>query len=402
MRRLLTPTKSLLIAGLVLLAATLAWGQAVLDGYQEQLRVEIVNEAGGLVRASRDQGQSWMELGQVLKAAEKVDPQGYRASAWVGDSSVAATAVNALHLKIANHPESGRGIIFSIIPRGKVATAAGAESSIIMDMQAGQGLFGGLGPTVGSPVCGWSEDQWRPLPPDYCPQRGDHLLLLRIVPQHQIRYLDLENIFGGRITATYADGSQELIGQVLRPVTGLGRFEGTRYADCGRIRANHAGVLDISTSPYGQVGGFQIIPWDHANDSEMYYVRTNHQWMVVGPVDRREGAWKAQPPLFWGHVYPSYRRDDLQHDDWIDRLLSRALVLGRRGEGDWELLPRIAFSKQAPLDSAPPPEGKIWLIYEPASIYKPLPAVAQKVLMEITAFRLVLPREIFWPESEEN
>jgi len=31
----------------------------------------------------------------------------------------------------------------------------------------------------------------------------------------------------------------------MRPVCGIGRFEGTRYAAAGRLRANHAGVIDI-------------------------------------------------------------------------------------------------------------------------------------------------------------
>jgi len=200
---------------------------------------------------------------------------------------------------------------------------------------------------------------------------------------------------------------------VLTPVTGIGRFEGTRYADTGRLRANHAGVLDVSTSPYGMVGGFQIIPWDHANDSEMYYVRTNRQWLVVGPPDMREGSWEGKPPLFWGNLYPSWRADDLDHDNWAARLLSRAQVLCRRialsrsgmpsakpdpTQGEWELLPAIAFSREAPPDSPRPAGNRLWLIREPDDPYQPVPKAAQAALADVIAFRLSLPLALFWPE----
>jgi hypothetical protein len=371
--------------------------QTLPAGYHEDLRLEVTNTAGAEVRASRDGGQSWLVVGHTLRPAARVNPLAYRAAAWVPDSSVAATAVNAIHLKITNHADSGRAIAFSLVPQGPIEGDAEPDSSVMLDTPPAEGIFGGLGPTVGSPLRLWRGNAWQPLPPDYVPGPGDRWLIVRMVPDRALRYVDLENIFGGKITVTYADGGTEVIGHVLTPVTGIGRFEGMRYASPGRLRANHAGVLDVSTAPYGMVGGFQIIPWDHANDTEMDYVRTNRQWLVVGPVDMASGSWEAHPPLFWGTFYPSYRRDDLDHDDWPARLLSRTQVLCKRG-GDWEPLPQIAFSTQAPLKS-PRPKFGVWLIWEPADIYKPLPPAADSALADIRAFRLCLPMTEFWPEE---
>ena len=408
--------------------------QGLPAGYHEELRIEVVNRAGAAVRVSRDGGETWVQVATVLTAAVKVNPKGYRAGAWVPDSSVGATAVNAIHLKIANAPATGRARMISLIPHADLEGDVLPQAAIMLDTPAGVGIFGGLGPTVGSPVYlerggeGGLEARptrrgGEPLPADWAPVGGDRLVILRMVPDRAVRYLDFENVFGGRIVATYSDGATETIGHVLAPVTGIGRFDGTRDADAGRLRANHAGVIDVSTSPYGRVGGFQIIPWDHANDAEMNYVRTNHQWMVVGPVNMEQGSADGRPPLFWGTLYPSWRPDDLDYADGCARLLSRCMVLCKRAPGGvaqaaqpgasawhptdlagpWELLPEIAFSTEAPPESPRPKDGKLWLIHEPADPSKPLPPAAARCLADVVAFRISLPLGMYWPgETGEN
>jgi hypothetical protein len=240
------------------------------------------------------------------------------------------------------------------------------------------------------------------LPSDYHPQEGDRWLLLRWVPERPVHYLDFENLFGGRITLTYRDGETCEVGRVLRPVTGVGRFEGTTYAAPGRIRANHAGVIDISTSPYGAVGGFQIVPWGHANDPEMDYVRTNHQWMVVGPTDLSEGDGKGLFPLFSGLLYPSYETVPERPAPLAESYLASAQVLAQLdGSAEWELLPRVAFSYEAPAVS-PRPEQGTWWLRRPASIYDPLPPAAGQALRHVTGLRIRLPWVVFWPEEGEH
>jgi len=369
---------------------------------QEELRVRVENRQNGAVAVSRDAGKSWLQIGQVTSPANTVNQHSYNASRWVPDGTVAASAVNAIHIKVANAAETGYGITFSLVPAGEVVGAATRKYSsvIVTDMPPGAELFGGLGPQVGSSVyVEGTGGKLSKLASTYHPAIGDVLTIVRRRTARRVRYIDFLNEFGGDITVTYADGSREVIGLVMRPVCGIGRFEGTRYAAAGRLRANHAGVIDISTSPYGLVGGFQIIPAGHANDAEVSYIKTNTQWMVVGSRDHDE-SWKGAAPLFSGYLYPSYRPDDLTggYANWLQRTLSRCQVLAKTGAGDWDLLPRIALDPQAPKNSKPPTDGRTWRIRTSLDVRKPLPAAAQRALMNLRAVRIRLPRELYWPE----
>lgn len=89
-------------------------------------------------------------------------------------------------------------------------------------------------------------------------------------------------------------------------MVGCGRFTGTQYADLGRIRANHPGVIDISTAPMGVIGGFQIIPRDHSMSPEMTNARLLTQWMVVGPLYALDESWEGSEPLFNDYLYPCF------------------------------------------------------------------------------------------------
>jgi len=354
---------------------------------QEELRIRLENRPGGTIAVSRDADTSWLTIGQVISPANAVNQHSYNASRWVPDSTVAASAVNAIHIKVANAAETGYGITFSLVPAGEVIGAATRKYSsvIVTDMLPGTELFGGLGPQVGSPV--YVEDaDGKPgkLAGDYHPAIGDVLTIVRQQPPRRVRYIDFANEFGGDITVTYADGSHEVIGLVMRPVCGIGRFEGTRYAAAG---------------PYGLVGGFQIIPADHANDAEVSYIKTNTQWMVVGPRHHNE-SWKGAAPLFSGYLYPSYRPDDLTggYANWLQRTLSRCQVLAKTGEGDWDLLPRIALDPQAPETSKPPKDNRTWRIRASLDVREPLPAAAQRALMNLRAIRIRLPQVLYWPE----
>ncbi len=394
MKRLLTPSSFAVLVVAVCAAA----GQA----QEEELRVRLENRTGGVIGVSRDGGQRWLRVGQVTSPGNAVNRHGYGASRWVPDSTVAATAVNAIHVKVATAADSGFGIIFTIVPAGEMLGAATRQASSVIGTSflAGEGIFGGLGPTVGSPVyLETPEGALRQLGSDYHLAEGDVVVIIRQRPGRRIRYIDFANLFGGDITVSYENGTREVIGQVLRPVCGVGRFEGTKYAGPGRLRANHAGVIDISTSPLGLVGGFQIIPARHANDPELWYVRTNTQWMVVGPRNLAQN-WQGAVPLFAGYLYPSYREDDITggHKNWLERTLSRCQVLAKVGDGDWDLLPRIALDPDAPAQQLSPERGRLWRIKTSLDVRDPLPAKAHTALANVRAIKIVLPREVYWPE----
>lgn len=284
------------------------------------------------------------------------------------------------------------------------AAAGRGSTSVVTDIPGGHGIFGGgLAPPVGSPLSLEARPE-QPLAADYVPAEGDRLVIRVLEPPRRISWLEFDNSFGGLITLRYADGGEKIIGTVLRPVVGVGRFEGTRDAARGRIRANHPGVIDISTSPYGMVGGFQIVPSGHADSPEVTYIRTGTQWMVVGPLNTLEPTWEGVAPLFAGYLSPSYRPDDLLHEDWMRRLLSRAQVQVRFGDGDWELMPHIAIDPDAREDADTRNRGRdgLWRVHGSLDPYTPLTGRAGDALAGVTRLRIILPRAQYWPEPVEG
>jgi hypothetical protein len=184
------------------------------------------------------------------------------------------------------------------------------------------------------------------LQPDYVPVEGD-AFVITICRERDIDYIEFDNRFGGLINLKRLSEEPEVIGQVLQPVAGVGRFGGSAYAGVGRIRANHPGVICVSTSAIGEIGGFQIIPSGHAMSPEMTFARTLTQWMVVGPVDARERSWEGVAPLFYGYIYPSYfplvsDAPELRGISALNRLLGRFSVRAKmRGEKYWVALPEV-------------------------------------------------------------
>jgi hypothetical protein len=370
----------------------------------ETERIRIANRAGGLIEVSRDRGETWVPVGRVVAPATSVNRLGYTASKWARDSSVAATAVNGIHIKVCGDAASGRGVIFSVAPGGEVlgaaATEVGSRAAITTDIPGGEAIFGGgLGPYVGDPVQFERGGKTAPLGPGYVPTVGDSIVIVRLRPDRYPLYMTFENKHGGLIRIEYADEAPRVIGQVLRPVVGVGRFEGQVYAGAGRIRANHCGVIDVSTAPEGRMGGFQIIPRAHAASPEMSYLKEKTQWMVVGPVSALSPSMEGLAPLFSGFLLPSYRVADFSgaHSDWLERVLSRCMVEFRMNGGDWRPVPRIYFDEDIPPGTVVrfADEVRIGADLRP---YAPLPGTADGVLRDVTGIRIVFAKTDYWPD----
>jgi len=352
------PRASFLLALLVCVLPAASRADSLPEAAHEILRLRIVNDAGGEVSASADGGLTWQVLGHVLRYTTQANRKGYTASKWVPAGHVAATAVNAIHLNVGLNEEDDRGIIFSILPRQFVAppkdyrSFLSPDSSIYTDIPAGEGIFGGrFAPFVGSPVytsgpCG----ELAPVESGYVPRQGDRLVIVVLQPQPYPISVEFENWTGGSIRMRYLDGRETLLGYVVRPVRGVGRFEGALYTGLGRIRANHAGVIDISTSPVGCLGAFQIIPFGHSLSPEMNLAWERTQWMIVGPVNDDSPLWQGLMPLFYQHIRPDYLPGDLYGRDWESSLLARFLVDADTGSG-WGPMPleRLAADASAPL-----------------------------------------------------
>lgn len=296
--------------------------------------IRIPFEKGKIAEAILPDGRTF-ELGSVARLPEKTRWPSYTASAWGKPGSVTASAVNALHLLVS--VEEGKGRTMSIIPQETIAPAAGTDASIVLDCRAGTGFFGAWAPPVGTQVFVESPGcAPRLLAPGNLPKAGD-VLLFHIYKENIPYFVEFENRPGGRVTSWSKTGVTT-IARVIRPVKGVGRFEGTLYQDPGRIRASHSGVIDVSTSPSGQIGGFQIIPWDHALQSkEMQGAWQLTQWMIIAAPDG-ESMLGGSYPLFAGGLIPGSSGGEELWDLW-STYGRKPLVLVRENGGPWSKMP---------------------------------------------------------------
>jgi len=346
--------------------------------FDELYRIKVWNLPGGTVEVSSDEGKSYEQVGTVVFPTQKTNSESYKASRWVPNGKVAATAVNAIHIKTATSTADGSGIIFSLLPKELLKkpryykSYLSPDSSIYTDITAGESIFGGgFAPFVGNMVMvSQPAKPVIPLPKDYVPQLGDKIYILVDRPVDYPKEIDFENRFGGRITIKYFSGLEKDVAVVLRPAIGIGRFEGTKYASVGRIRANHAGVIDVSTSPLGEIGGFQIVPSRHG--SEMKSVLEMTQWMVIGPLQDGGEMIEGKAPFFKFFIKPSYGPNDIEADDWEKKLLDRFLLeVKYKGHDDWRPMPSIYFNEY--------------------DLSGDLPDWANDALAAVTDFRILFP-----------
>lgn len=303
---------------------------------KEVLLLRIPFEKGAEVTATLPNGTR-ANLGVVRTLPSKTTWPAYTASKWGVPGTVCATAVNAIHILL--DVEKGRGRIFSIVPTVTVAPAAPAGAFFSVDSPAGTAIFGGFAPFTGSKVqIEGADGSLHPL--SRLPEKGEALIIESALPGHPATWMvDIENRPGGRVIAWTKNGP-EVVARVVRPVGGVGRFGGTEFQNVGRIRASHTGVIDIATSPRGQVGGIQIMPLRHAlTSTEMANAWKLTQWMIIAPLPGK-GDLEGTPPLFKGTLVPGTQLNDRLTDVW-STYGRKPLVLGRFDGGPWQKLPSI-------------------------------------------------------------
>ena len=370
----------LLVLFLFLILSKAAFALEI-GGSIEVCRIEITNNQGGQIAVSKDMGVSWEAVGKVVYPCNKVNDQGYTASKWAQTGCVAATAVNSIHIKTGMNTEEGKGIVFSVVPKEMASPPSyynsflSPDSSIYTDIPAGSAIFGGeFSPFVGNQVCYIDANNVkRPVEEGYVPKLGDIIEIEVSRPADYPREIIFENKFEGQVKIDYNGIDEKVIAEVLKPVEGVGRFQGGQFASTGRIRANHTGVIDICTSPFGKVGGFQIIPSGHGMSPEMANARLLTQWMVVGPTSIDGKPLEGQSPLFSYFLRPVYKPLDLDSDRIVQDLLERFIVdVKYVGQDDWVPMPRI------------------WL--DP-DLTKPLPSWANSALKNISHIRILFPVE---------
>ena len=277
-------------------------------------RLRIVNHQDGAIQISTDGGRTWSLLGRVTIAAMTA-AEGYLASNYADPGTVSAVAVHGLRIRVGGSGDKLHApLLLSVNPReyagavnkgfgGHVAGSAG----IFTDIPAGASIFRNLAPLVGNQV--YLENGGGPLvplPQTFRPQgQGEVLVIVVRRPANSLVEVTFENRRGGKVEARFADGTRREITTVVKPVLGIGRFDGTAYTGVGRLNTAHTGVLTVSTAPVDadrpegegreRRGGFQISPaWHNARTEEAGAAMV----MTVGAPGQRKRDLEGQPPLF--------------------------------------------------------------------------------------------------------
>lgn len=287
----------------------------------------VIDKAGGV-----------REIGEVLSIPQTTRYPSYSASAWGRPGAVSASAVNAIHILVSVENDKGRTI--SIIPKETIAPAAGVGAAFVLSSPADSGIFSAWAPPSGTDVYILSPNgSINKLSKTTLPKAGD-FLVMRVFQQQTPYFVEIENRPGGRVTAWDSSG-YSVVARVIKPVAGTGRFEGTLFQNGSRLRANHPGVIDLSTAAKGQIGGFQIIPWEHAlRSKEMQGAWDMTQWMIIGPTDG-VSTLAGSAPLFNGALIPGPAAGEKLWDVW-STYGRMSLVLVRINGSEWQKMPEIS------------------------------------------------------------
>ena len=311
-RKLIILAFTLVLSGFLPATGSAAQSQPEAGAYHFLLSFE--NRTGGEIRLTDlTQGapgdDNTYVIGHVLRPATAVRELSFHATLWGKSSTVVASAVNAIHIKVFGLAHLDRGSSIAIAPHELFGRSLDGEPeapvdyTIYTDIESGMYLFGGsFSPVQGARVRCLREGRTARLQLGFAPEIGDVFLIEVTPPKTMLESLTFENKLGGRVEAAYANMTRSAVGKVEKRVTGVGRFPGSYLAPVGSIRASHAGVLDISTSPRGQIGGFQIIPWNHSQSREMAKSRVAPQYMIVDSYGG--GELTGVPPLFGEHLFP--------------------------------------------------------------------------------------------------
>ena len=322
--------RSMIIPAVVSVIAAFLFSSPVYAGPVYRIVMPLVR--GEEARAELPGGRIF-PLGKVTGLPTATRWPGYTASKWAAPGTVAASAVNAVHLTLSVEKDAGRTM--SILPLHTVAPAAGDKAFITLDVPAGTGFFGGWAPPVGTRVLVRKADGLLvPLEVSGLPSPGDELIF-DVEEEERPYIIDVENRPGGRVLGWYQAGPK-VLARVIRPVRGVGRFGGTEFQGRGRIRANHSGVIDVSTAGRGVTGGFQILPFLHSKSKEMGGAWQLTQWLIIA--SETERALPGTAPLFSGNLVPGSQLSDVLWDIW-STYGRKPLVLCRLDGGPWEKLP---------------------------------------------------------------
>ncbi|MDR3355016.1 MAG: hypothetical protein LBO21_08260 [Synergistaceae bacterium] len=269
-----------------------------------------------------------IDMGKIKAVPIKSRHPGFTASKYGIGGQVIATAANAHHIQIS--VEDGAGRTMSLIPSQTFAVAPGYGTSFVVEGVGGSGLWGRYSPYVGSPVYIINGAGMPVLFNNIQLFKFAAAVEIRVYrPEDDIEYIEIENRDGGSASYHRADGDHKFA-VVESKVTGTGRFEGTMFQGLGRVRANHPGVICISTCRKSEIGGFQIVPLSHTYSKEMQKTRRMSQYIVLRGIEFEDLT--GRPPFFRGSIRPGDVDVTDSRDGWVVGMI----------DGEWQELPDVS------------------------------------------------------------
>jgi hypothetical protein len=317
----------------------------------ETHRIRIVNTVDGAIQVSDDKGKIWHLIGRVTAPATE-SLMGYSAAGYARPGTVAATAVHGIRIRVGDS-STPDPLLINILPREFAQTPKlfgghiSGLSGIYTTIPVGTSIFRGLSPLVGNPVYlehGMGSDL-EPLPINYVPRDSDVLEIVVLAPVNPLKEVFFDNVAGGEVRVTYADGTTTVLTHVVKPVVGVGRYDGCSYTGVGAINTNHDGVITISTAPVTtsplfegigpeRRGGFQIQPAFHNAQGDGAGAPSV---LVIGSQKRPAAPeMEGRPPLFYGYFDLAWSADEPKHS-WRTEV--------QRHHGPWGPMPVEIGSK---------------------------------------------------------
>jgi len=307
----------------------------------ETHRIRIHNEEQGTVEVSTDQGKTWGVVGRVTAPATR-SLMGYLASSYAQPGTICATSVHGIRIRVGDE-SSAYPLLINVVPAEFSQTPKlfgghiSGVSGIYTNIPVGTSIFRDLAPRAGSQVSLEGADgSLTAVPVNYTPAIGDVLTIVVKAPDNPLTEIDFENRPHGPVSVAYADGTRTQVCTVIKPVYGVGRFDGTSYTGVGAVNTNHTGVITVSTAPVTMSplfegeggerrGGFQIEPVFHNSQSDEVWA---DMIMVIGTrKGEHEPTLEGTPPLFDGYLDLTWLPQDMAHS-WRAQM--------RRGKGGWQ------------------------------------------------------------------
>ena len=317
----------------------------------ETHRIRIVNGVDGAIQISTDKGQTWHLIGRVTAPATQ-SLMGYSASGYAQPGTVAATAVHGLRIRVGDL-DTPDPLLINVLPREFSQTPnlfgghVSGLSGIYTTIPVGTSIFRELSPLVGNPVFldRAGSGDLSPLPLNYIPSVGDVLQIVVRRPANPLKQVFFDNVAGGEVRATYADGTEKLLTHVVKPLVGVGRYDGCSYTGVGAINTNHDGVITVSTAPVTtsplfegvgeeRRGGFQIQPAYHNAQGDGAGAPSV---LVIGSHKKPDAPeMEGTPPLFYGYFDLAWGKDEPKHS-WRTEV--------QRRHGPWQPMPTVIGSQ---------------------------------------------------------